>query len=96
MFVINKFRNCSSLTNITLPNGLVHIKSGAFRGCTKLTNLILPKSLLIIGSFVFESIPLLNNVVKIYTEEELTDEQIEDGWEDTIIEDESFDYRNKW
>ena len=39
------FYGCSSLTNVTMPDGLTRIESKAFSGCSKLSLVNLPKSL---------------------------------------------------
>lgn len=38
------FRNCSNLTSITLPEGIISIEDKAFSGCTNLTNISIPSS----------------------------------------------------
>ena len=48
------FRNCTNITELTLPESLTTIGSGAFKGCTGLTGLALPESLTGIGSGAFE------------------------------------------
>ena len=48
------FRNCTNITELTLPESLTTIGSGAFKGCTGLTGLTLPESLTTIGSGAFE------------------------------------------
>ncbi|WP_367180354.1 leucine-rich repeat domain-containing protein [uncultured Oscillibacter sp.] len=40
----NAFRNCSNLTEITLPDSLTTIGPYAFVNCTSLTNITLPDS----------------------------------------------------
>ena len=47
------FRECSDLTNITLPIGLRSIGYGAFEECKGITNISLPNELLSIGDWVF-------------------------------------------
>ena len=49
------FQNCGSLTEITLPDGLLIIGERAFRGCTGLTSIKLPRSLTHIGDSAFIS-----------------------------------------
>lgn len=39
------FRNCSSLEQIKLPEGLKEIKSHTFIGCENLKEIIIPKML---------------------------------------------------
>jgi len=47
------FRNCTQLTAVTLPNGLVSIGSNAFQGCASLSRIDLPDSLTAIGTHAF-------------------------------------------
>lgn len=44
------FLNCSSMTFVSIPDGLVSIGNSAFYGCSSLQSLILPDSLRIIGN----------------------------------------------
>jgi len=44
------FYNCSSLTSVTIPEGVTSIGSDAFDGCTKLSKILLPASVNSIGS----------------------------------------------
>lgn len=46
------FSNCTSLTSITLPEGLKTIGYSAFANCNSLTTITLPKSLQSIGAYV--------------------------------------------
>jgi len=39
------FKNCVSLADIELPNGLVTLGEYAFYGCTSLTQITIPKTL---------------------------------------------------
>ncbi len=47
------FRDCTSLQNITLPEGLTTIDAVAFRGCTSLKSITLPNSLTSLGGGAF-------------------------------------------
>ena len=47
------FGNCSSLTNITLPEGITTIGAYAFGYCSSLTNITLPEGVTTIGRYVF-------------------------------------------
>ena len=47
------FRGCSSLTSVSIPNGLTSIGSSAFYGCTGLLSVIIPNSVTNIGSSAF-------------------------------------------
>ena len=52
------FSNCSTLTAVTLPDGLTSIARGAFGGCSSLTAVALPDSLTSIGDGAFYGCPL--------------------------------------
>lgn len=45
--------DCTCLTRITLPDGVVSIGNYAFNGCTKLTSMEIPDSVTSIGNFAF-------------------------------------------
>ena len=47
------FYNCSSLTSVTIPEGVTSIGDGAFRGCSSLTSVTIPSSVTSIGPFAF-------------------------------------------
>ena len=47
------FRNCSSLTNITIPDGVTSIGDCAFSGCSNLTSVTLPMDVTSIGVEAF-------------------------------------------
>ena len=47
------FRDCSGLTGIILPSGIVLIENNAFYGCSGLLNVSLPGTLTYIGSYAF-------------------------------------------
>lgn len=47
------FRDCISLTQVTIPEGIVSIGSNAFERCTSLAQLNLPQSLETIGTHAF-------------------------------------------
>ena len=47
------FMDCSGLTSIKLPEGLLYIEASAFSGCSKLSNIELPNSILYIGNNAF-------------------------------------------
>lgn len=49
------FRGCSSLSDVTLPDGLTQIASQAFYDCKKLVDIALPSSVEIIGSSAFRA-----------------------------------------
>nr|MBR9809224.1 leucine-rich repeat protein [bacterium] len=43
------FNNCTSLTSITIPDGVTSIRGGAFYRCTSLTSITIPDSVTSIG-----------------------------------------------
>ena len=47
------FSNCTSLTEITIPNSITSIGSRAFRSCTGLTSVTIPSSVTSIGDYAF-------------------------------------------
>ena len=65
------FKNCSSLTTITIPNSITSIGYGAFNGCSSLTSITLPNSVTNIEGSTFSgcssltSITLPNSVTSI-------------------------------
>ncbi len=56
------FYNCSSLTNIHLPNGLTAIGEFAFRGCNSLTSINIPDGVITIVAGVFYDCSSLTSV----------------------------------
>lgn len=50
---IMTFANCTSLTEVLLPESLLKIEIGAFIGCEKLAEIVLPEGLLEIGQSAF-------------------------------------------
>ncbi len=48
------FRYCSSLTSITIPEGVTSIGESAFEGCSNLTAITIPEGVTSIGRFAFE------------------------------------------
>ncbi|MEI6796197.1 MAG: leucine-rich repeat protein, partial [Methanomassiliicoccales archaeon] len=49
----NAFKNCTSLTSVTIPNSVTSIGNYAFRECTSLTSVTIPDSVTSIGSYAF-------------------------------------------
>lgn len=47
------FYDCTSLTDITIPNSVTSIGSSAFSGCTGLTNIEIGESVTAIGNSAF-------------------------------------------
>ena len=65
------FRNCSSLTSVTIPNSVTSIGDYAFQGCSSLTSVTIPNSVTSIGYSAFfncrslTSITIPNSVTSI-------------------------------
>ena len=65
------FRECTSLTSVTIPNSVISIGNTTFYGCTGLTSIIIPNSVTSIGESVFSlctgltSISIPNSVTSI-------------------------------
>ena len=57
------FRNCSSLTSITIPNSVTSIEGAAFKGSTSLTSVTIPESITRIGWYPFSDCSSLTSVV---------------------------------
>lgn len=47
------FENCSTLTNIIIPNSITTLADYAFDSCTSLTSVVIPDSVTTIGAFAF-------------------------------------------
>ncbi len=56
------FSGCTSLTSITIPNGVTSIGDGAFSGCTSLTGIVIPDSVTSVGSEAFFNCSSLQNI----------------------------------
>ena len=56
------FRDCSSLTTITLPNSITSIQDLAFCNCSSLTTITLPNSIMSIGSGAFRDCSSLTTI----------------------------------
>lgn len=60
------FENCTSITDIRLPNSLEKIRGGAFSNCTGLTSIVIPISVAYVDQHAFKG---LSNLT-IYCEAE--------------------------
>ena len=56
------FYDCTSLTNITIPNGVTSIGDGAFNNCTSLTNITIPNGVTSIGGWAFSGCTSLTSI----------------------------------
>ena len=52
------FRDCTSLTSVTIPEGVESIGSFAFRNCDAITSLEIPSSITYIGGYAFAGCPV--------------------------------------
>lgn len=57
------FKNCTSLTSITIPNSVVSIAMEAFYSCTALKSITIPDSVTHIGYYAFQDCSALQDVV---------------------------------
>ena len=60
--VYEAFRNCPSLTSITIPNSVTSIGGGAFENCTGLTSVNIPNSVTSIGGDAFRDCSSLTSI----------------------------------
>ena len=56
------FQNCTSITNISIPNNITKIGDYAFYGCSGLTSITVPSSITNIGTSVFERCSKLTSI----------------------------------
>lgn len=56
------FKDCSSITSITIPNSVTSIGSYAFHGCSGLTSITIPNSVMSIGSEAFRGCSGLTSI----------------------------------
>jgi hypothetical protein len=49
------FTGCSSITSVTIPNGVILIGTGAFDACTNMTSVTLPSTVSSIGEYAFSN-----------------------------------------
>ena len=58
----HEFSSCSTLTSVTLPNGVKEIESGAFYNCSSLTSITIPNSVTRIDESAFMSCESLTSI----------------------------------
>jgi len=63
------FRGCTSLANVTIPNGVTSVGSSAFYNCTSLSNITIPNSVTSIGNSAFR---ICNNLTTITIPDSIT------------------------
>ena len=68
--MVYTFRNCTSLTSITIPDSVTDIGIGAFEDCTSLTSITIPDSVTTIGVGAFNG---CNNLTSITIPDSVTD-----------------------
>ena len=56
------FKNCKSLTNIVLPEGLTTIGQQSFKGCTSLKSITIPKSVTKIDAYYIDGCNALTDI----------------------------------
>ena len=49
------FKNCSSLTGITLHEGITNVDAYAFQGCSSITSIDIPNSVTYLGQYAFQN-----------------------------------------
>lgn len=61
--IYDKFKNCSGITEVIIPDSVTGIGSTAFSGCTSLTSIIIPNSVTRIDSYAFSLCTSLTSII---------------------------------
>lgn len=62
MISYGAFKDCKSITSITIPNSVVTIQGSSFRNCLSLTSIIIPNSVTSINETAFDGCSSLTSV----------------------------------
>ena len=57
------YYRCASITDVTIPNGVMYINEYAFSGCSSMTNVVIPTGITYIGTNAFYGCSSLSEVV---------------------------------
>ncbi len=79
------FQNCSSLTSVTIGNGVTSIGELAFKSCSSLTSVVIPDSVTSIGSSAFYNCSKLAEVTIGNGVTEIGESAFEECWELTSV-----------
>lgn len=74
---VSAFKECETLTTLTLPEGLEIIESRAFYGCTKMKKLTIPSSVTEIGSSAFGNCSGLKSITLLDGDEKLVADNLD-------------------
>ena len=77
------FNNITTLTDITIPEGITSIDDAAFMDCSELSNVSLPKSLTKIGDSAFHNCEKLNTIYYNGTESDWNNIEKGEHWIDS-------------
>lgn len=70
------FKDCKSLTNVTIPDSVTSIGAWAFHGCKSLTNITIPDSVTTIGKSAFHRCTELIEVIIKNADCEIIEERV--------------------